>query len=146
MINKIKDVIDIISKIAAGAGVLIAALSYSKQIRIKHGEWLQSLFEKFFENENYKEVRSWLDYSELHEKLNDSDEFEKRKNEEKFTDFLNFYEFIGILHFRKELNFKEINVVFDYYLKKIKDNPDCQIWIDDYGFEKLKILLDKILR
>ena len=144
MINKIKDVIDIISKIGAATGVIIAALVYRRQIKIKHSEWLQSLFEKFFENENYKEVRSWLDYDELNKKLHSDEESEKRKNEEKFTDFLNFFEFIGILHFKKELTFKEINVVFDYYLEKIKGNPDCQLWIDKYGFEKLKILLGKI--
>jgi len=144
MCYNIKDVFDIVSKVAAGAGVLIAALTYSRQIRIKHGEWLQSLFEKFFENENFKEVRSWLDYDELDKKIQAVDDSEKRKNEEKFTDFLNFFEFIGILHFRNELNFKEINVLFDYYLKKIKSNHNCQIWIDEYGFEKLKTLLDKI--
>ena len=144
MCYNIKDVFDIVSKVAAGAGVLIAALTYSRQIRIKHGEWLQSLFEKFFENENFKEVRSWLDYDELDKKIQAVDDSEKRKNEEKFTDFLNFFEFIGILHFRNELNFKEINVLFDYYLKKIKSNHNCQIWIDEYGFKKLKTLLDKI--
>ena len=61
-----------------------------------------------------------------------------RLNEEKFTDFLNFFEFIGVLHDSEHLTFKQVYEVFDYYLKKIKSDEDCQDWIEKYSFEKLK--------
>lgn len=144
MDQNFKDWVDVIAKIAAGAGVLIAALNYVRYAGIKRAEWLRSLFEKFYENDLYKEVRVWLDYGELNQKLNSNSAFDKRSNEEKFTDFLNFFEFIGVLYSRKELTLHQINDIFDYYLKKIKNDPDCNTWVDKYGFEKLRILLNKI--
>ncbi|MCX6319504.1 MAG: hypothetical protein NTW29_19665 [Bacteroidetes bacterium] len=140
----VKDWIDIITKTAGAVGVLFAAWFYRKQVRLKQAEWLKSLFEKFFENQHYKEVRGWVDYGELNAKLNVSDFVEKRSNEERFTDFLNFFEFIGVLHYRGELSLEQVNEIFDYYLKKIKDDPDCSIWIKKFGFEKLQLLLNKI--
>jgi hypothetical protein len=142
-----KDWIDLIVKVLAGFGGLgffIAALSYKSQIRIKQAEWLKSLYEKFFESLIYKEARIWLDYGHLHGKLYVEDIAHREANEEKFTDFLNFFEFIGVLHFSGHLTFKQVNEVFGYYLKKIKDDADCQDWIQKYSFEKLKGLLEKI--
>ena len=136
--------IEILAKIAAGVGVLMAALTYYNQVRIKRAEWLKSLFEKFFENPTYKDVRGWLDYNELTEKLSVSDEREKRINEEKFTDFLNFFEFIGVLYSRNQLTYTQVRDVFEYYLKKIALDADCRRWIDQYGFEKLKDLLARL--
>ncbi|HEY4108569.1 hypothetical protein [Puia sp.] len=136
--------IDLVAKVMAGLGGLgffIAAFSYRQQVRIRQAEWLKSLFEKFFENTTYKEVRSWLDYGVLHERLNVGDPVVQRQNEEKFTDFLNFFEFIGVLHFRGHLPLEQVWDVFDYYLGKIGTDMDCREWIDKYGFEKLKGLL-----
>ncbi|MDO6434688.1 hypothetical protein Q4E93_29020 [Flavitalea sp. BT771] len=128
----------VIGALGTGAGVLIAAISYRNQTRIKRAEWIKSLFEKFFEDPTYKDVRGWLDYNELAEKLSAP---EKRSNEEKFTDFLNFFEFIGVLYSNKQLTYKQVCDVFNYYLRKIKSDADCQQWIDQYGFSKLKALL-----
>jgi hypothetical protein len=128
----------IIGALGTGAGVLIAAINYRNQTAIKRAEWIKSLFEKFFEDPTYKEVRGWLDYNELAEKLAAPD---KRINEEKFTDFLNFFEFIGVLYFNQQLTYKQVCDVFDYYLHKIKSDVDCRQWIDQYGFKKLKALL-----
>jgi hypothetical protein len=135
-------------KIAAVVGAVVAAWialrNYQAQTRLKQAEWLKSLFEKFFENQYYKEVRVWLDYGRLHEKLTVEDAPGRQANEEKFTDFLNFFEFIGVLYSRKHLTGQQVYDVFDYYLKKIKSDPDCQQWINEYGFEKLKWLLTMV--
>jgi hypothetical protein len=136
--------IDLVAKIMAGLGGLgffIAAFSYRQQVRIRQAEWLKSLFEKFFENTTYKEVRSWLDYGVLHDRLGVGDPVLRQQNEEKFTDFLNFFEFIGVLHSRGHLPLEQVWDVFDYYLEKISTDADCRKWIDNYGFEKLKALL-----
>lgn len=131
-------------KILGGIGFIVAVLSYRNQVRIKRAEWLKSLYEKFFESLIYKEVRVWLDYDHLHAKLSVEDAVLREANEEKFTDFLNFFEFIGVLHFSGHLTFTQVNEVFDYYLKKIKADEDCQDWIQKYSFEKLKGLLEKM--
>ena len=67
----------------------------------------------------------------------------REENEEKFTDFLNFFEFIGVLYSRKHLTIEQVSDVFDYYLRKIKSDADCQQWINQYSFEKLKLLLEQ---
>jgi len=131
----------VVGALGTGAGVLIAAVNYRSQTRIKRAEWIKSLFEKFFETPIYKEVRGWLDYDELAGKLLGTDQ---RINEEKFTDFLNFFEFIGVLYDREQIGKDEVFELFDYYLKKIKDDPNCQVWIEKYGFEKLKALLSEL--
>ena len=131
-------------KLVAAVGAIIAVINYRAQTRLKQAEWLKSLFEKFFENLTYKEVRSWLDYGLLHERLTIADAAQQRANEEKFTDFLNFFEFIGVLYWRKHLTIEQVYDVFDYYLLKIRADADCQEWIGQYSFEKLKALLDQV--
>jgi len=138
-------ILEWIIKLAAGVGalvaVIVAVVNYRAQTRLKQAEWLKSLFEKFFEDSNYKEVRMWLDYGHLHDRLTVEGQRFREINEEKFTDFLNFFEFLAVLHARKHLTKEQVFDVFDYYLKKIKEDPDCQKWINEYSFEKLKALL-----
>ena len=136
--------IDIGLKVLGGIGFVVAVLSYRNQVKIKRAEWLKSLYEKFFENSTYKEVRVWLDYGHLHARLTVEDAGLRELNEEKFTDFLNFFEFIGVLYSSRHLTFKQVYDVFDYYLKKIKSDVDCKEWINGYGFEKLKMLLTRV--
>ena len=138
-------ILEWVIKLAAGTGalvaVIVAVVNYRAQTRLKQAEWLKSLFEKFFENTNYKEVRMRLEYGQLHGRLAVEDQQLREINEEKFTDFLNFFEFIAVLHARKHLTAEQVYDVFDYYLKKIKSDEDCQLWINQYSFEKLKALL-----
>lgn len=136
--------VDIGLKVLGGLGIIVTVLNYRSQVRIKRAELLKSLYEKFFENSLYKEVRVWLDYGYLHDRLTVADEIQREINEEKFTDFLNFFEFIGVLYTSNQLTFKLVYEVFDYYLKKIKKDEDCQKWIKEYSFEKLKALLRRL--
>jgi hypothetical protein len=136
--------VDIGLKVLGGVGIVVAVLNYRNQVRIKRAELLKSLFEKFYENSIYKEVRVWLDYGHLHTKLTEENIERREINEEKLTDFLNFFEFIGVLFTSNQLTFRLVSEVFDYYLKKIKGDADCQAWIDEYSFEKLKVLLRKV--
>ena len=53
----LKEWIDIIFEALALISVYIAAISYRRQRIIRKGEWLKSLFEKFYENPTYKDVR-----------------------------------------------------------------------------------------
>ena len=141
-------VLEWVAKLVAGLGamvaVLVAVINYRAQTRLKQAEWLKSLFEKFFEGSTYKEVRVWLDYGTLHDRLTTGDPTLRQQNEEKFTDFLNFFEFIGVLYARNHLTFGQIYDVFDYYLKKLRSDADCQDWINQYSFEKLRALLSNV--
>jgi hypothetical protein len=136
--------VDIGLKVLGGVGIVVAVLNYRNQVRIKRAELLKSLFEKFYENSTYKEVRVWLDYGHLHTKLTEENMERREINEEKLTDFLNFFEFIGVLYTSNQLTFRLVSEVFDYYLKKIKGDADCQGWIREYSFERLKALLRRV--
>jgi hypothetical protein len=136
--------VDIGLKVLGGLGIIVTVLNYRNQVRIKRAELLKSLYEKFFENSMYKELRVWLDYDHLHDRLTTADQVQREINEEKFTDFLNFFEFIGVLYTSNQLTFRLVSEVFDYYLRKIKADADCNDWIDRYSFEKLKALLKRI--
>ncbi|WP_431216824.1 hypothetical protein ACQ86N_21030 [Puia sp. P3] len=134
----------LVTGLGALAAVIFAVANYRTQTRLKQAEWLKSLFEKFFENSTYKEVRVWLDYDLLHARLGAEDAVQRQLNEEKFTDFLNFFEFIGVLYSHRHLTLGQVYDVFDYYLLKIKTDTDCQEWISQYSFERLKALLDHV--
>ncbi len=135
--------IDIVIKALALIGVYVAAINYRSQRIIKKGEWLKSLFEKFYESPTYKEVRRWLDNKELETKIN-SDDNSVTDNDEKFTDFLNFFEFIANLEQDHQITRSDVVNLFDYYLRQIKKSPVCMEWIKKYGFEKLDALLNII--
>ena len=139
----LKDWLDIGIKAVGLLAVVIAALGYFRQSKIKKGEWLQSLFEKFYESSNYKEVRRWIDNHEIESKIT-LDDSVISDEEEKFTDFLNFFEFIANLESEKQISQKDVTNLFDYYLRKIKSSSVCMEWIQKYGFEKLDNLLNKI--
>ncbi|MEP6467663.1 MAG: hypothetical protein ABJB05_15240 [Parafilimonas sp.] len=140
-----KDWVEVISKITVAIGVIIAALNYRNQTKTKRAEWLRTLFEKFYENENYKEIRRWIESGEICTKINLTDNA-LSEADEKFTDYLNFFEFIATLESEGQLKEKDVLNLFDYYLRKLKTSDVCFNWIErkDYGFEKLSILLKKL--
>lgn len=138
----LKDWLDVGIKAFGLLAVVIAALGYFKQSKIKKGEWLQLLFEKFYENNSYKESRKWIDNGDIEKKITLDDAISD--DEEKFTDFLNFFEFIANLESEKQVSLKDVTNLFDYYLRKIKSSSVCMAWIKKYGFEKLHSLLKKI--
>ncbi len=133
-----KDWIDIISKVAAAIGIVIAALSYRNQTKTKRSEWLKELFEKFYESDNYKEVRKWVDFDMLDSELAADSNYQK---EEKLTDFLNFFEFIATLEKLNQLSILEIQQLFAYYLEAIRKSARCMQYVNDYGFKNLSKLL-----
>lgn len=138
----LKDWLDISIKALGLIAIVIAALGYFRQLKIKKGEWLQLLFEKFYENNNYKDVRKWLDNGDIEKKITLDNSISDE--EEKFTDFLNFFEFIATLESERQISKTDVINLFDYYLQKIKLSSICMQWVKKYGFEKLDSLLNKI--
>lgn len=135
-LSNIKDVASIFSSI----GVIFAVFTFYKNNQLKKAEWLKSLFEKFYESNNYKEVRRWIDFNVIEEELgNDTD----GQKEEKFADFLNFFEFIAVLEKINQLDVKKIRYLFAYYLKLIDENNFCRKYIKENGYKNLNKFLEK---
>lgn len=144
MSQSFKDWVDVLSKIVAAIGILIAAFNYRKQTKTKRAEWLKELFEKFYEKTEYKDVRRWFETGEIEKNI--TLEETVSDDDEKFTDYLNFFEFIATLEAEGQLKRKDVINLFDYYLRKLKNSPASMQWINNkkYGFEKLRNLLSKL--
>ena len=60
---------------------------------------------------------------------------------ELFVDYLNLFEFIASLWRLKQLSLEEINMMFEYYLRRLNDFDFIADFIRKQGFENLNALL-----
>ncbi|MGH9344611.1 MAG: hypothetical protein ACRD19_12735 [Terriglobia bacterium] len=104
---------------------------------------MKELYEKFYERDGLKKVRDVLDGGDQ-AKVVDMVTSESSD----FTDYLNFFEFLAYLLKSKQINREEVNGLFDYYLKNLKQekNKDVAEYIakPQNGFEQLQELLGAI--
>jgi hypothetical protein len=138
-----------LSFLAAAVSLVYAAITYYKNNKVKRGEWLKTLFEKFFEENKFSEVRMHIEYDTLEAYLN-TDETKEPKNkinEELMVNYLNFFEFISILNIKRYISDEEVKLMFRHYIKKIGENKYLQEvdYINKYDFENLQKLLSKKL-
>lgn len=128
---------------AAILGIGFSAMSYLKANSLKRGEWLKTLFEKFYEDGSFSEVRKELEYGSLkgYLKYDDKGMASDTKKEESFVNYLNFFELIAILQKGKHLNKVEIKDMFEYYLRRIKEDNEQKNYVERYGFENLHKML-----
>ena len=97
--------------------------------KIKEAEWLNKMFEKFYENILYKEIREILDWGDQHSKFeklklsvekvldNKKRSYEEKELVENLTIYLNFFQLIATFKDLKQLKINEIRKMFDYYLR-----------------------------
>lgn len=145
-IGVIASVVTAISFIVASA---IALISLRINNRLRRTDLLNNLFEKFFYDSKYAEIRKKIDYSSKHEDFMKllEEALITRKNEEfeeKCVDFFNFFEFIAVLWKLKQLKIKEIKYMFEYYIKMLDNNKHTRKYLEDNGFENLLDLIKKI--
>jgi len=133
--------IQTVSFAVAAVGVMLSLITFRKNQRVRKAEWLTKLYEKFYEQEHYKDVRKWIDFGILDEQLKEDAD---HKKEEKLADYLNFFEFIATLEKMKQLRVDEIQNLFAYYLRLLKQSPTCSRYIAENKFKNLRTLLKKI--
>ena len=132
-----------IALVTAGVGVW----TFHRNVKIKRAEWLHVLYQKFYENERLKTVRSDLVYFPnkfATMNLSDkevADDQEKMQFAEAADDFLNFFEFIGSLHKIGQIKTIEVEMLFRYYLEKIESNGHLSKYLKQAGYENLVALL-----
>jgi len=120
-------------------GIFIAWRSFRQTSRLKRAEWLKSLFEKFYETDLYKQIRSRIDNGTIELDVVNNDPLE-----DQLVDYLNFFEFIAGLWKLKQLSLQEVLLLFDYWLNKIKQSRWLDQYLKKYGFENLSMLLSRI--
>ena len=131
----------------------LAVSDYRKRGLAEKSKWLLQLYEKLFEDGQFKDVRRKLDYG-------DTDEIKmlihrdaqglpfseaQQATFDLFTDYLNFFEFIARLKEIGQLTSADIDATFNYYLillTKLR-NPEIRQYLKKEGFENLdKLLLE----
>ena len=120
-------------------GIFIAWTTFRQNTKLRRAEWLRSLFEKFYESDHYKDIRSKIDSTTIQHDVSGNSLLE-----EKLVDYLNFFEFIASLWKLKQLKKNEVLMLFDYYLKNINRLDFLKLYISNYGFENLAALLKEV--
>lgn len=128
---------------------VVALRSLRVNNKLRRTDLLNALFEKFFYQNKYSEIRKHLDYSSKHDDLmkllkEALIDHANEEIEERCVDFFNFFEFIAVLWKLGQLKIKEIKFMFEYYIKMIDNNAYAKQYLEDNGFENLLDLINKI--
>jgi len=140
-----------------GFGAIYAVIhgveEYRDRTNAERLRWLSQLQAEFFEGRTFSFIRRKVDYDELDDVMNllhrDDDPNAKFESEEKelfdkFTDYLNFFEFIAYLYYEKQMLRKDVEALFDYYLRRlveIRQADDLLAYLKRNNFENLSKLL-----
>jgi hypothetical protein len=141
-----KETLEVVSLVAgtfSAIGTVLAAgfaaFVYYRNSAFERAKWASSLYEKFYEETNLKQLRDRLDC------LKDSDSVNEIviREEPAFTDYLNFFEFIAFLKSSKQLKDSEIEVLFGYYLDCLNRHDRVRQYVSnpENGYEALAKLL-----
>jgi flagellar motility protein MotE (MotC chaperone) len=142
-------IFQIIAFAAAALGIGYSAKTYAANRNIKRAEWLKELFDRFYKDNDFGEIRKEIDNDDTdNTRLKaflavNNGNITNEDNEEKLINFLNFFEFIAVLEKKtKQLTKEKIKDLFRYYLRKIKSNVFLAGYIKKYDFENLRNLLN----
>jgi len=129
--------------ILAGA---FAIITYWRNAKVRRAEWLSDLHSKFFEAETYKQIRSVLEgkgerWNNLAKAISDN---QTNEDVELFVDYLNFFEFVAGLQKLGQLSIKEIEQLFDYYLRQLAGEETVRNFVSTQGFESLQKLFAQL--
>lgn len=140
----IEIIVSVFAVLSATVGGAVTIYIYYRNSYLQRAQWLYSLFEKFFHQSNYREMRLLLD----HEKSEDIERLKatlksdcEAQLEEQLVDYLNFFHFIASLWKLGQLPLKEIQMMFQYYICRLADFPFLMQYIHDEGFDGLAELI-----
>lgn len=129
-----------ITAIATIIIAIVAWIELSKNRKTKHAEFLTDLYERFYLNDTFKLVREKIDLEKGNPYTKAKFVSDKRKNkdfEQKFSDYLNFFQFIISLKKLSQLDDDEINMMFRYYLLKLKESEFILNYLIEYKYHLL---------
>lgn len=144
---RVAQVVTIVFQVVALTAAAITVFTFWRNGTLRRAEWLSELHGKFYEENTYKRVRLILDYRPEpdYTRLRVSVSPKGGDNElaEGFVDYLNFFEFIATLLKLRQLSFREIDMMFDYYIDNLRGHQDDFVmeFVREHGFENLKELI-----
>jgi hypothetical protein len=103
---------------------------------------VESLYSRFFEKGELKQVRDILDCASDDEKVNAL----VTEEGSAWTDYLNFFELVAYLQESKQVAAEDVKALFEYYIGCLKRHRATMDYIRDEtkGFKYLRRLLHKI--
>ncbi len=147
ILRTILDVSTLIGGVIAVVGGVTAVVTFTKNAKLKRAEWLYNLHAKFYESPTYKPMRRIIDYApqaeigRLEASLTQGGDDELA---ESLVDYLNFFEFIASLWKLNQLKLREVAMVFEYYVLRLRDHEFVMTFIETEGFESLSELIDRL--
>ena len=146
--NPMENIFYLISIIA----IIFSILTYRRNSKLERAKWLNSLYEKFYEKNQYKNIRQIIEYETPKlDEIRKSIEKSKKGGEEEsielrdeLDDYLNFFEFIASLWKMGQLSLDQLKMVFEYYINRIIEHKILEDYIRNQGFENLNELLSKL--
>jgi len=133
------DVVRVIQAASSIAGITAAFWAlwvYRNNSRRERARWAESLYSRFYEKEELKQVRDMLDCD-----LGDPHVSELvAKESAAWTDYLNFFEFMAYLQSSKQLSRRDVEALFSCYLGCLKKHPEAAAYIRNpaKGYENLR--------
>jgi hypothetical protein len=113
---------------AAGAISALCALKvYFSNARRERAHWVESLYSRFYEKQELKDMREKLDCEA------GTPEIRKLVSEEKqeWTDYLNFFELVAYLQESEQIEKEDVDALFRYPLSCLKRHPEVIAYVRD---------------
>lgn len=131
--------VQILSYIAGATAAVSAVFVYRSNSRRERARWVESMYSRFFEKTELKQVRDILDCESENEKVN----VLVTEEGSAWTDYLNFFELVAYLQESKQVAAKDVKALFEYYLGCLKRHRATMEYIRDErkGFKYLRRLL-----
>lgn len=132
-------------------GIFYTLCTYRRNSQLQRAKWINSLHEKFYEKDQYKNIRQIIEYETPKlDEIRKSIEKSKKGGEEEsielrdeLDDYLNSFEFIASLWKMEQLTLDQVKMVFEHYIRRIAKHKFLSDYITDEGFENLNTLLSQ---
>jgi hypothetical protein len=128
-----------IAALGALAAAIVAVVTFRRNSKLDRARWALNLYEKFYEKKELKETRDVLDCEADGEQINKL----VLEGKADFTDYLNFFEFVAFLQHNKQLQNREVEDLFGYYLGCLKRHERVRKYSREEGYERLDELLER---
>jgi uncharacterized membrane protein YwzB len=139
-LESVQAIVQIVSSVAGIGAAFWALFVYRSNSRRERARWAESLYSRFYEKAELKDIRERLD-CEPGDEAGDAAVADLVAEEPaELTDYLNFFEFVAYLQSSKQLSETDVQALFSYYLECLRKHKTVAAYIEDpkKGFEHLR--------
>jgi gamma-glutamylcyclotransferase (GGCT)/AIG2-like uncharacterized protein YtfP len=138
-----KDAVQALATVLASLSFLYGIMKYRGTVQLKRAEWLHKLFLSFYEQTRYRQIRELLDGRQRNPGETALQAVTRLHKESELDDYLNFFEFLAGLQTLGQMRKKDVLILFEYWIQRLRCDPDIAEYIRRFGYENLSKLLPK---